>query len=140
MNILKKFDKLNPLYSYNIFAFNGFIIILTRLYLLYYYNSCMQKYGQGSWLAAISWLMFIFGCIIFAIYTVAIIVWLFELVFKFQIKNNYFVNNKIIKVARYVCASVSLIYLIYNITALLYMFLIQPLLPSDLIYYNIHSK
>ena len=84
----------------------------------------MQKYGQGSWLAALSWLMFVFGCIIFAIFIIAFIIWLFEAAFKFKINNDYIVNNKIIKTIRYISATISLIYLIYNIAILLHMFII----------------
>ena len=140
MNFFEKIDRLNYLYSYNVFAFNGILILLTGVYLFYYYHSCMQKYGQGSWLAALSWLMFVFGCIIFAIFIIAFIIWLFESAFKFKIKNAYIVNNKIIKIIRYISVIISLIYLIYNTVILLHMFIIQPFLPSDLIYYNIHAK
>ena len=140
MNFFEKIDRLNQLYSYNIFASNGVLILLTVVYLFCYYYSCMQKYGQGSWLAALSWLMFIIGCIIFAIFIIAFIIWLLESAFKFKIKNDYIVNNKIIKTIRYISAIISLIYLIYNIAILLHMFVIQPFLPSDLIYYDIHAK
>ena len=140
MNIFEKLDKLNHFYSYNIFAFNGFTILLTRLYLLYYYNSCTLKYGQGSWLAAMSWLMLIFECIIYIIFITTFIVWLFERVFNFKINSTILIKNKIIYIIRYVGATISLIYLVYNMTMLIYTFLIQSLFPSDLIYYDIHSK
>ena len=140
MNIVEKFDKLNSWYSYNIFAFNGFIILLTKLYLFYYYTSCMQKYGQGSWLASMSWLAFALACIIFAIFTIAFIVWIFEFVFNFKINNPLFSNNKIIKIIKYIGVAISLIYLVYNVTMLLYTLFIESFFPSDLIYFDIHSK
>lgn len=140
MHIFKKIDKLNHLYSFNILAFNGFAILLTGLYLLYYYLSNEQNFGQGSWVTAMSWLMYIFGCVIFIIFIIAFIIWLLESVFIFKINNNYFVNNKIIKIARYIFATISLIYLIFNAIVLLDMFIIQPLLPDALTYYNIHTK
>ena len=111
MKLLNKLNKLNQYYSYNIFAFNGINILLMYCYLMYYYVACMKTYGSGSWMAAIAWLKFMFGCFIFAVFIIVFIVWLLEKAFDFKINNNFVVNNKILKIIRSTFAIISLCYI-----------------------------
>ena len=122
MGILKNLDNFNYLYSYNIFAFNGLTIIITRLFFMYYYYVNYKKYGLGSWLAAASWLKFTIGCFIFAIFIIAFIVWLLEQAFQFKINNINFMNNIIIKILRHFCALISFSYLIITLIVLITIF------------------
>ena len=114
MKLLNKLNKLNQYYSYNIFALNGINILLTHFYLIYYYTACMNTYGEGSWMAAIAWLKFIFDCFIFFVFVIAFIIWLFECAFKFKINNNFIVNNNFLKFIRLILAIVAAFYLIIN--------------------------
>lgn len=115
MNLLNELNKLNQYYSYNIFAFNGINILLMHFYLMYYYAACMKTNGSGSWMAALAWLKFMFGCFIFSVFIIVFIVWLFEKAFDFKINNNFVVNSRILKIIRSTFAIISLCYISVNI-------------------------
>ena len=120
MKLLHKIDMLGQYYSFNVFAFNGLNIILTKICTLLYYNSCSKIYTDGSWLASIAWLKFILGCFIFAIFIFAFIIWLLECAFNFKINNKIIVNNIYIKIIRLFLAIISTYYIIINSFGLTY--------------------
>jgi len=123
MKLLEKLNKYNQYLSFNIFAFNGYTILLTKLYILYYYQICMQEYGQGSWVAAIGWLNAFFCCFIMTIFAIAVVVYIFEQIIEYKIRNSFFINNNVIKMIRYIGIIISLIYitkLVFSIAYILF--------------------
>ena len=141
MNILKKFDKLNPLYSYNIFAFS--CISATILFSIpLFYPSIMDifinisdNFECKAVMIYIIWNIFFSICLL-----IAFIFFLLEKDLKLFIKRDFIINNKYIKYFRYLCAFISLFCAMTLIIVVLYISISKIFTPNDLIYYNIHSK
>ena len=141
MNILKNFDKLNTLYSYNIFAFS--CIFATILFLIpLFYPSIISAFINNSDNVDNKLLIaYMFWNIFFSIFIlVTFVVFLLEKLLKWSIKQDFILNNKYIKHFRNLCAFISLFFLIILICLILYIGINSLLVPSDLIHYNILVK
>lgn len=126
MNSLEKINKFNQYISFHIFAFAGWIALFLNIYLRIEYNNELQKYGtSGSWGDAFGWFFLIFNAIAISIFTISFIFFLLERAFYFKIKNKFLVENRFLKIIRYIGSIMSLIYL----SLLLAFLFIVPYLP-----------
>ena len=141
MNFFEKTDKLNHLYSYNVFAFSCIIAtILFSIPLLYpsimdIFINISDNFECKAAMIYIIWNIFFSICLL-----IAFIFFLLEKDLKLFIKRDFIINNKYIKYFRYLCAFISLFCAMTLIIVVLYISISKIFTPNDLIYYNIHSK
>ena len=140
MNFSKNINKLNQYISFHIFAFAGWLILFIKSYLIIRYNVDLQRYGHGSWMAAYYWLQLFFFAIYALFFVIAFIIFLFERAFNFKVKNKFLLENKILKIIRYVGASLALIYIVFNLFNLVLFQINSFFKPNELIYFDVHAK
>lgn len=136
MHLFEKINKANQYISFHIFTFAGWLTLFLKVFLIISYNRDLQTYGQGSWTAVYSWLQLYFFAIYASVFVIAFIVFLFEQIFSFRIKNKFLLENKALKIIRYVGAILAIIYIIFNLFSLVNCFIT----PNELIYYDAHTK
>lgn len=130
MNFFEKINKFNQYISFHIFAFAGWIALFVKIYLYRIYCQELQKYGSpGDWGDGFAWLTIGASVLALSVFIIAFIIFLFERVFNFKIKNKFLLENKILKIFRYIGSIFSLIYL-----SLIFVFLFYVIFSS----YNNH--
>ena len=114
MKLYEKIKSLNKSYSYNIFALIGIFILTLKIF-------CILKNSYTYDYAVVDYLLFP------VLFLLTFIIYVFELIFQFKIKNERVLNNKIINIVRFVGAVVSVIYLLI---AAIFIFCIFVTTPS----------
>lgn len=114
MKLYEKIKSLNKSYSYNIFALIGIFILTFKIF-------CILKNSYTYDYAVIDYLLFP------VLFLLTFIIYVFELIFQFKIKNERVLNNKIINIVRFVGVVVSIIYLLI---AAIFIFCIFVTTPS----------
>ena len=139
MSFFEKINEFNQYISFHIFAFAGWIALFVKIYLYRIYCQELQKYGgPGDWGDGFAWLTIGASALAFFVFVIAFIIFLFERVFYFKIKNRFLLENKILKLFRYVGAFLALIYIIFNLFYLVSFQINSFLKPDELIYFDGH--
>ena len=110
MNFFKKIDAFNQYISFHIFGCNGFLCFAIVLYLNSEYHRLLRT-TYVSWGDAFFWLTYCASALALSIFIIAFIIFLFERAFNFKIKNKFLLENKTLKLFRYIGSIFSLIYL-----------------------------
>lgn len=140
MNFLKKIKNLNHYISFHIFATAGLYETLVIMYIYKEINALNKMYPNGHSAGGLDWYFIALTGVYVCLLLISFIVYLCETALKYKINNKFILDSKIYNIIINICAFLSLIYFIYLIYFFIDMTVVQPLLPSDLIYYNIHSK
>ncbi len=107
MHFFKNIKNLYKKYSFNIFAICGYIILFG-----FFVNFIQSKLLDSY---AFLWQLSLFNVIYIITLFISLIVYIFEKIFCFEIKNGFILNNHIICVLRYIGAFISTIYLLIAI-------------------------
>ena len=110
INFFKKKDSFNQYISFHIFGCNGFLCFAIVLYLNSEYHRLLRT-TYVSWGDAFFWLTYCASALALSIFIIAFIIFLFERAFNFKIKNKFLLENKTLKLFRYIGSIFSLIYL-----------------------------
>ena len=140
MNILKKIKCLNSYISFHIFATAGLYETLVIMYIYKEINKLNKIYPNGHSAGGLDWYFIALTGLYICLLLISFIVYLCETALKYKINNKFILDNKIYNILIYIFAFLSLIYFISLIYFFIDIIVIQPLLPSDLIYYDIHTK
>lgn len=112
MNFTERIKNLNQSYSFNLFSLLGVVIFIFRAFCL-----LKNNYTYGS--AIIDYLLFP------ALFLLIFIISVFELVFKFKIKNTKILNNKVLNIIKVIGTLTSLTYVILIILFILNFFILS---------------
>jgi len=140
MNFLNKIKSLNHYISFHIFATAGLYETLVIMYIYKEINELNKMYPNGHSSGGLDWYFIALTGLYICLLLISFIVYLCENALKYKINNKFILDNKIYNIIIYICAFLSLIYFFCLIYIFIDILIIQPLLPSDLIYYDIHSK
>ena len=137
MNFFEKIYEFNQYISFHIFGYNGFLCVVIVLYLYIEYQRQLRS-SSITWGDGFAWLTIGASALVLFIFLIAFIIFLFERVFYFKIKNRFLLENKILKLFRYVGAFLALIYIIFNLFYLVSFQINSFLKPDELIYFDGH--
>ena len=140
MNFLTKIKLLNQFISFNIFAIAGLYETFVIIYINKELEELQKMYPNNSSAGGLDWYFMSLTGWYICLLLISFVVYLFENIFKHKINNKFILNNKIYNTFIYISAFLSLIYFVYLMYVFIDTSIIQPLLPSDLIYYDIHAK
>ena len=119
MNFFEKINEFNQYISFYIFGYNGFLCVVIVLYLYIEYQRQLRS-SSITWGDGFAWLTIGASALVLFIFLIAFIIFLFERVFYFKIKNMFLLENNILKLFRYVGCIFSLIYLSLIFAFLIY--------------------
>ena len=113
MKFVDKIKNLNKYIGFHIYSFCGWISILgIPLFLITQKSNCNSSY---DWFVSFVVLSIIVS-INFIIITITTWIIMFEYIFNRELKNDFLLNNKYLKILRYVGASISTIFvLVYSL-------------------------
>ena len=140
MNFLTKIKLLNHFISFHIFAIAGLYETFVIIYINKELEELHKMYPHNSSAGGLDWYFMTLTGWYICLLLISFIVYLFENIFKHKINNKFILTNKIYNTFIYISALLSLIYFVCLIYVFIYTTIISPLLPSDLIYYDIHAK
>ena len=141
MNLFEKVDKLNHMYSYNVFAFSCIFSTILFLIPLFYPSRMSIFINISDNMENKLLIAYIFWNIIFCTnLLISFIIFLIEKELKIFIKQDFILHNKYIKIFRHTCMFISLFCAIILILYFLNIGVDKIIKPSDLIYYDIHAK
>ena len=100
----KNIKNLHKKFSFNIFAICGYIIFLGFL-VNFIQSKLLDSY-------AFLWQISLFNVIYTITLLISVIIYIFEKIFCFEIKNSFLINNNVICILRYIGAFISIIYLL----------------------------
>ena len=107
MHFFKNIKNFHNKFSFNIFTICGYIIFL-GVCVNFIQSKLLDSY-------AFLWQLSLFNVIYIIILFISLIVYIFEKIFCFEIKNGFIINNHIICILRYIGAFISTIYLLIAI-------------------------
>ena len=102
MNFFKNIKNFHNKFSFNIFTICGYIIFLG-----FCVNFIQSKLLDSY---ALLWQLSLFNVIYLITLFISVIIYIFEKIFCFEIRNDFFIKNHIICILRYIGVSISTIY------------------------------
>ena len=139
MNFFEKINEFNQYISFHIFGYNGFLCVVIVLYLYIEYQRQLRS-SSITWGDGFAWLTIGASALVLFIFLIAFIIFLFERVFNFKIKNKFLLKNKILKFIRYVGVFLALIYIVFNLFNLVLFQINSFFKPDELIYFDVNAK
>ncbi len=109
MKFFEKINKFNRYISFHVFGYNGFLCALIVLYLYVEYKDLLHS-SSITCGDAFVWLIISASALVLLVFVIAFIIFLFERIFYFKIKNKFLLENKILELFRYIGSVFSLIY------------------------------
>ena len=133
MKLLEKFKSLNQFVSFHIFSLSGWYEFFVIVFICYIECNLRKQHPDWGSDSGLSWYLIVLTGFYFWLLLVSFIANLCESTFKYRIKNDYILNNRIHKLITYIGALLSIVFIILFLTLLIDMFVVQPLLPNELI-------